>query len=235
MTSIVRGLLGKESSAEKVLGRFTPAGFAAPGLRGSFDKESNIFGVRRTGEGERALTELRGGFEELAGEIGGLREDVRPGFGRLTRSRIEAIRGAGQRAVGNLREELGKRRVLGSTFATREVASTEAEFGRMEEEARAESFLQELDLTRQLIGEQFQASISGAAAVLNQLNFETGLAAQLGDSASRQMQSTNIAMAEARHAQEQSANEFLATVIGAFAGGGTSAPAAVSKPGIGGI
>jgi len=97
-----------------------------------------------------------------------------------------------------------------------------------------------LQLTRELIGEQFQASISGAAAVLQQLNFETGLAAQLGDSASKQLHATNIAMAEARHAQEQSANEFLATVIGAFAGGGGGgavAPAAVAapQPGIGGI
>ena len=216
MVGIVKGLLGKKSSAEKRLERFTPAGFTAPGLTGKFDKGANRFDVRRTGEGERALSELRGGFDELSGEIGGLREDVRPGFGRLTRSRVEAIRGAGKRAVGNLREELGKRRVLGSTFATREVASTEAEFGRMEESARAESFLQELDLTRQLIGEQFQASIAGASAVLQQLNFETGLAAQLGDSASRQMQTTNIAMAEARNAQEESAGGFLGTVIGIF-------------------
>ena len=60
---------------------------------------------------------------------------------------IDAIRSAGKRTIGNLREELGKRRVLGSTFASREIASTEAEFGRIEEQSRAESFLQELTLT----------------------------------------------------------------------------------------
>ena len=219
MTSIFRGLLGKESSAEKILGKFTPAGFSAPGLTGSFDKGTNRFNVNRTAEGETAIRDIRSGFDDLSGEIAGLRPDVRPGFGRLTRSRIEGVRNVASRTVGNLREELGRRRVLGSTFASREIASTEAEFGRQEDEIRAESFLQELQLTRELISDQFKASISGAAAVLDQLNFETGLAARLSDSASRQLQSTNVAMAEARNAQEEGAVEFLATVIGAFAGG----------------
>ena len=112
MTSIIKGLLGKESSAEKVLKRFTPAGFSAPGLTGSFDKRTNRFNVNRTAEGETAIRDIRSGFDDLSGGIAGLRPDVRPGFGQLTRSRIEGVRNVASRTVENLREELGKRRVL---------------------------------------------------------------------------------------------------------------------------
>ena len=77
--------------------------------------------------------------------------------------------------------------------------------------------MQEFQLTRELINDQFRASISGAAVVMDQLNFETGLAAQLSESASRQVLSSNIAMAEASAARHESKLEFLATVIAAFA------------------
>ncbi len=222
--SVIGKLFGGRTSAERKLAKFEPAGFSAPGLSGRFDRRTkknksgtNQFILSRTEEGDRSLKDLRGGFDELAGEIGDLRADVKPGFGRLLRSRIEGLRNVASRTVGNLREELGRRRVLGSTFASREIASTEAEFGRQEDEIRAETFLQEFQLTRELINDQFRASISGAAAVMDQLNFETGLAAQLSESASRQVLSSNIAMAEASAARHESKLEFLATVIAAFA------------------
>jgi hypothetical protein len=216
--SIVKGLFGGKSSSEKILNKFTPASFTAPGLTGQFNRGTNTFNVQRTAEGQRTLDALRGGFEGFASTIRGLRPDVAPGFGRLTKSRVDAIRGAGRRAVGNLREELSRRRVLGSSFAQREVAATEAEFGRQEEAARAESFLQELELTRDLIGQEFQASIAGSAAVLDQLNFETTVSTNLSNSASQQMQANITAQAQARSSQEAGTAEFLGTVIGAFLG-----------------
>lgn len=219
MTSIIKGLFGGKSKAEGILQRFSPTGFSAPGLSGSLNRSTNTFGVTRTAEGQRSLDALRGGFEGLASEIRGLRPQVEPGFGRLTEGRVQAIRGAGQRAVGNLREELSRRRVLGSSFAQREVSGVEAEFGRQEEVARAESFLAELELTRSLIADEFKASLSGSAAVLDQLNFETGLAANLSQSVSQQLHSNITAQAQARAAQEAGATEFLGTIIGAFAPG----------------
>lgn len=217
--SIIKGIFGGKSSSEKILQRFTPTSFSAPGLSGSFDRIANRFSVARTEEGQRTLDSLRGGFEGLATQIRGLRPQVAPGFGRLTEGRVAAIRGAGKRAVGNLREELSRRRVLGSNFAQREVAGVEAEFGRQEEVARAESFLAELDLTRELIADEFKASLSGMSVVLEQLNFETGLAANLSQGVSQQMQANITAQAQARAAQEQGAGEFVGTILGALFGG----------------
>jgi len=204
----------EQGKAGDALSSFSPAGFSSPGLSGSFNRNTNSFNLNRTAEGEAALSDVRGGFEGLSEEIRGLRPDVKPGFGRLTKSRIEAIRAAGSRTVGNLREELGKRRVLGSSFASREIASTEAEFGRIEEAARAESFLQEFELTRQLISDEFQSSIAGATAVLSQLNFETTLAANLSASASQQNQNISVATAEMRSAAASGFFELAGTLFG---------------------
>lgn len=214
MSRIFKGIFGGRSSSEKILQRFQPTGFSAPGLTGTFDKGANRFDVQRTGEGARTIADFRKAFEGRAAEFRGLRADVKPGFGRLTRSRVEAIRGAGQRAVGNLREELAKRRVLGSTFASREIASTEAEFGRQEEFARAESFLQELGLTGELIKEEFGSLISGFAAMLQQMNFETALSANLANNASAQLNQNLQAQAGAREAQQAVGESFINNLLG---------------------
>ncbi len=216
MSRIIKGLFGGKSSSEKILQRFQPTGFAAPGLTGTFDKAANRFTLSRSAEGNQTIADLRKAFEGRAAEFRGLRSDVKPGFGRLTRARVEAIRGAGQRAVGNLREELSKRRVLGSTFASREIASVESEFGRQEEFARAESFLQELGLTGELIKEEFSSLITGFQTILGQLNFETSLAANLANSASAQLNANLTAQAEARAAQQAVGESFLNNIIGAF-------------------
>lgn len=84
--------------------------------------------------------------------IRALRRDLRqlrPGFGRLTQARVKAIERAEGRALGDLREQFGARRVLGSSFANREIASTTAEFGQQEEEARAQAIVQEIALRNQ--------------------------------------------------------------------------------------
>lgn len=123
---------------------------------------------------------LRGGVSGLRGELTALRGEVRPGFGRLTESRIAGLRDQQRRSVGNLREELSRRRVAGSSFATREISALESEFGRQEDFIRAESFLQELGATAALVGQE--AGLFGQeAGLIDQeaglLDQQTGLAA----------------------------------------------------------
>ena len=214
MSRIIKGIFGGTSSSERILQRFEPTGFSTPGLSGTFANDR--FTLQRGAEAGTALQDIRRLGEERAAEFRGLREDVRPGFGRLTRARVEAIRTTGKRVIGNLRESLSRRRVLGSTFAGREIASQESEFGRQEEVARAESFLQELGLTSQLITEEFNASISAVKDVLTQLNFESTIAAQLSTAASAQINANLTAQAEARAAQQAAGESFINNLIGAF-------------------
>lgn len=91
---------------------------------------------------------------------------VRPGFGELTDAAVTAIDRGRQRATSNLRGELNKRRILGSSFANNQIASTELDFTEQEKAARAESFLQELDLTTQLTEQRLQQTTASIDADL---------------------------------------------------------------------
>jgi len=213
--SFIKNIFGK-SGAEKRLGKFEPAGFSGGGLSGALDKGTNTFNLERGPERGSAIDDLVSGFRDRASEFRGLRDRVRPGFGELTRTRVEAIRTAGARTVGNLREELTKRRVLGSSFAQREVTATESEFARQEELSRAESKIQELSMTAELIDEEFDSTIAGLGTVLEELKFETSLAAQLSVSASNQALTAAGASAQAAAARRAGNAELFATVTSAF-------------------
>ena len=130
---------------------------------------------QRIGEG---ISGLRPSIAGLRGEVANLRGQLRPGFGNITRSRIEGLRANRDRAVGNLREELSRRRVLGSSFALREIGAKEAEFAREEDLIRSESMLQEIDATNQLISQEL--GLVGAEAGLfgQEAELESGLVGQ---------------------------------------------------------
>lgn len=127
-------------------------------------------------------------FPEQAGLLKTLRDRVRPGFGELTNSRVAAVTAARQRAIGNLRDNLQRRRVLGSSFGQDAIARAEAEFGKEEASVRSESFLQELGLTNELIGAEFEARRGEFQTLLDEFNVQanaglqiaTGQMAQLG-------------------------------------------------------
>lgn len=238
---IVKGLLGGSSSSERILRKFNPAGFSAGGLTGTFDRSTNSFALTRTPERVQALEGLVSGFNKQAEVFRGLRGQVAPGLSRLTtditdtlgaslRERIASIRGEGRRTVGNIRENLARRRLAGSSFQASEVASAEAEFSRIEDAARAENaqqqaqakaaaFLQEIDFSRDLIQREFQSSIAGAQAVLTDLNFDTAVAAELSGLSSKLMNDNLTAQAEARAAQEQAGEDFLGSIMAMFGGG----------------
>ena len=215
MGSIVKGLFG--GGGGKALSGFKPSGFTAPGLSGSFAK--NQFNVSRTAAGESAVSGVQQSFLRRAEEIGKLRPSVAPGFGALTTARVDAVRTARGRTVGNLREELGKRRVLGSRFAQDETAREEARFGQLEADVRAQSFLEELSLTRDLINDESLAAIGAATAVLGQLNFESEIAAKLSESSTRATQANALAQAELQASQSGGAFQLLGTIAGFALGG----------------
>lgn len=232
MTRIVKGIFGGKSSSEGILQQFRPVSFAAPGATGTFDQASNTFSLTRTPARETAVGNLVRGFDAQASAIRGLRPSVAPGAGRLsqglqasTQARIAALRGEGRRSVGNIRENLARRRLAGSSFQASEVAAAESEFAMREDQVRAQGavaeaqgFLQEIDMTRTLINDEFGASIKGLGTVLQDLNFDTAVVAELAGMSSQLMNDNLRAQAEARAAQEAAGEDFLGTILGAFLG-----------------
>lgn len=101
--------------------------------------------------GESRIPGLFAGSAALRGDLAGLAAEVRPAFGRLTESAVETIRNRAQAAAGNLRAQLGKRGLLGSSFAAAELSRTALDFAQVEEQARAEAIVREIDMRRQLV------------------------------------------------------------------------------------
>lgn len=174
----IKTLITGESSAKGKLKRFQPAGFSSPGLSGRFNQATNTFDVTRSS----ALTQGLGRLQARLGERASAFRELRgsSAFDDLIRGRVDAIRRAGSRTVGNLREQLTQRRVVGSSFAQREVSSTEALFAKEEKLARAEGRRDQLSAEAGLIDQEFQASVQAASVMVDQMNLETGLAAQMG-------------------------------------------------------
>lgn len=102
------------------------------------------------------LQRTSGFFERTAGLTGRLTnqlDELRPGFGRLTESRVQGVRNAAGQAVGNVRSALEKRNVLGSSFANQQISQIQREFEQEEDRVRAESFLQEFATQQSIIND----------------------------------------------------------------------------------
>ena len=205
--------------------------------RGSQDDILNRIGTlsRRLGGG---LGDLRRSF---LGRTDELLEQVRPGFGRLTTSRLQEVENARRRAIGNLRETAARRRTTGSSFSQDALARAEAEFGQQAERVQAESFLQELELTNNLILEQastaqnllqaeFNALLTEPSVDLEESRFEAQVALDLLNSTQNAANAnasviSNLAIANADLASQGAGllSAVGGTVLGpSLARGGTS-------------
>jgi hypothetical protein len=183
---------GQIDSAISGLDKNPFAGFEAGGLRAGLDSSGRVT-VGATSERMGALGALRALFPQQAGEIEALRAKVAPGMSELRSSRLAELESSRSRAIGNLRDNLQRRRVLGSSFAADTLANTEAEFAQQKDKVTAESFMTELEMTNQLLGQEFDLRRGEFQAALDAMNMEADLAAQLSS------QVTDIMAASARY------------------------------------
>lgn len=167
------------------LQNFKPVNFSGGGLSSTFDNGSVSIGSNASRRAAvRGVADTFGG---QAGEIAALRPSVAPGFSDLRRSRLSEIENARTNAIGNLRENMARRRVLGSSFGQDALARAESEFGQQRDRVAAESFLQELEATNNLINQEYQARRGQFQTGLDELNLEADLASKLAATASQQL------------------------------------------------
>lgn len=150
-----------------------------PGFGFNPDSKTGNITFDRTDETRRVLANLQQAGITTADQLGALIPQVAPGFGKLTEARVNSIRDAASKSIGDLRENLSRRRVLGSSFAQDTLTRAKNEFGKSEGEARAQSFLEELDLTTKLITQRGAVLADTAEKQLSQLNTEFGIASNL--------------------------------------------------------
>lgn len=175
-------LMGGGSSSGSSLSTFTPTGINAGGLASKINDAGNIQ-INPSAERTAAVTGVANTFGQQADALATLIPRVAPGISELRAARLGAIENARQSAVGNLRDNLARRRVLGSSFAQDAISRADSEFAQQSERAAAESFLQEMEMTTNLIQQQFSAQRGQFQTQLDEMNLEANLAATLAGKA----------------------------------------------------
>lgn len=192
------GLGLSESAFQDAMKQFKkgtpPSVMRAPGLHIGMrpDGAVNLF---RAQPANVPMRRLRSMGDATTRRLTGLLGEVRPGFGRLTDARVQAVETARQRAAGDLKENLSRRRVSGSSFANDAAARTEREFADAESAVRAQSFLEELEASRQLLDQRFNVRQAVVETELGQVNFETGIGAELLSRTRQQMEDSRAILA----------------------------------------
>lgn len=133
---------------------------SSPERLGQVRSLADVFGL--TGQQAAQLTAQ---LDPLSGRAVQTTRDV---FG----SRLRA-------ATGNLRENLQRRRILGSSFANRALAQLEAEFAEREAAEAAKIGLASAQLQQAALAQQAQLQAAEFQTFLNNMNLESNLAANL--------------------------------------------------------
>lgn len=180
-------------SAAKTLANAPKYGFNTWGLNAT--PTGKAFDISRTPELTGVLNNISGAYGNQSKQIGGLLDQVKPGMGAVTNAAVNTIRNRRSQAIGNLRENLSRRRVLGSSFGQDAISRAEAEFAQQEAQAKAGGTLQELDMTNKLIQEQTASNINQFQTYLDQMNLETQVATQLASGVTTNLQANAREMA----------------------------------------
>ncbi len=158
---------------------FYASGFSGGGLEGRFGS-NGIGTVTASPDRTAAIGGLTGAADTAANTFGDLYNTVQPGFNDLLASRLNQFNDSARSAIGDLSQNLSARRILGSSFGQDTLTRARSEFGRQRDSIVADNFLKSLEAQRQLTQDQFNARLKSFQPKLDELNFESGLAAQLG-------------------------------------------------------
>lgn len=238
-----RALKDLDKQSQRIRDSLKPIGINAGGLRSRFD--DSTISINASGDRTGLVRSIADRFLEQAGLTADLRAKVAPGLSDLRRVRLQEIEDARRASISNLRDNLARRRVLGSSFGADAETRAELEFARERERVQAESFLQEIDLTNQFIAQEFDLARQSFATSLSELNLQADLAANLipqatqALTASAQLQSQlamqrasttanlGIAQAEMDAKAQAGAGQFIGKVAGValapFTGGASLA------------
>lgn len=237
MTSLVKKiidpLLGKSDKPLQPLRQFKPVGIQSGGF--NFGVSGNNVTGGATAGRSGLVSQASGLFRQQAGEIRGLRSLVKPGFGQfrtalrgVQEARLARLQDAETRAVGDLRENLARRRVLGSSFGQDALTRARAEFARERDSViseiglqEAQTTLQELEATRSLIGDEFNLAQAAVQTFIDNLNVEAQIATQLASSATAALNANAQLQAQILQRQVDNTQSFLTEFLGAGVGAAT--------------
>jgi len=175
--------------------------------------------IRRENATDRTLGAIENKGRLTANRIGNLRRTVPVGMSKFRQTRLLANERARERSVGNLRDNLARRRVLGSSFGNDALTRADLAFAEEAQKIEAESFLQELDLNLSLIKDENDVFNATMAALLEQGNFETGAAITFATGASAAQSRISDALGNIAVANAQGRGKLFGGIADAVGSG----------------
>lgn len=217
MGKLVGGILGVNSKkATSPMTNWNPVSFSTPGL--SADVTRDNVSLSPSDARTDLFTNLGNVFQTQVSDLGAIRDQTSGAFGALAQAGREAFATKSRQAIGNLRENLTRRRVMGSSFASDALARTEREFAQGEAQFLAETKARELQMQTDLINQQAQAAAQEFTTQLNQMNIDAQLAASLTESMNTTLASLAQAEAGIRADAQTSGASAAGDLIGLGAG-----------------
>lgn len=191
---------------------YTPPGFSAGGLNTSFN--NNKFTFTPTSARTNAVSGLSDASSNEADILSGLRSSVTPGYNDLLKARLDQVNNSATKAIGDLRQNLASRRVLGSSFAQDTLARANNEFSNQRDQVVADNFLKSLSANQQLTQQEFDVRKQQFQSALDELNLEANIASNLTSGASSQLAQNARSQAELDARAQQGAGSFLGNIVG---------------------
>jgi hypothetical protein len=223
---------GGSSKGPDAIQSYVPPGFDAGGLKGSFT--GNGYSVTPSADRLGAVGNISGTFGTQADLLAGLRARVAPGISDLRAAKLNEIENQRTASVGNLRDNLARRRVLGSSFGQDSLARADAEFGKAKAQASAESFLQEMEMSNNLLQQEFTARRGQFQTTLDEMNLEANLASNLTGKATDILGKNAQIESQLQMLSQQSAGKFFGQTFGPVATAAGNAVGGLFKGGGGG-
>lgn len=176
------------NAAASIGGNNGPSSLTGGGL--GINIGNNNLGLTRSDEVSGLMDNLITGMNTDESAYNDLLGQLTPGFGLVTAARRAAIDTDQQKNISDLNANLARRRIAGSSFANDTVSNANADYAKQKADADAQSFLDELNATQQVLGARTAARQKSIEDALTQSNFETQtgatLLAQVRDQASKQ-------------------------------------------------
>lgn len=203
---------GGQKNPTAPLQNFQPTGINAGGLLTS--NQGGNLGITASPERMGFVRDVSNTFGNLAGQLSGLRAQVAPGMSALRSNRLGEIEEARNRAIGDLRENLQRRRVLGSSFGADAISRAESEFAGHRERVAAESTLAELEMTNNLINQEFQAQRGQFQTFLDELNLQASVASGLATKSTEAMAGNARLLSQLNVLDAQGQGKFFGQAFG---------------------
>lgn len=177
------------------------------------------FTATRSPQLQSLIDQISGINTDTADQLGSLLPILGPGYGAITDARVNAIRDKATSSISDLRDNLSRRRILGSSFAQDSLGRVQSEFAKAEGEAKAQSFLEELDATTKLITQRGALLSAAAEKQLSQLNLDFQQASNLINGTQQVLASNAQALADIAVANASGAGAGNAGIVKSVSSG----------------